>query len=153
VKVIDMTSLLDLKHHASEEAPRQVILVVEDDEDILDMLTACIETVTPYRVLPIAGGKETLQLIEEIKTVQPILFILDYLLPTMTAFQLYDRLHSLEGCEHIPALILTAVTPTPAIESAATERGLTMLGKPFDVQELVDSIQHILHHTSHVQTL
>ena len=34
VKVIDMTSLLDLKHDTSKEASREVILVVEDDESI-----------------------------------------------------------------------------------------------------------------------
>jgi CheY-like chemotaxis protein len=144
VKVIDMTSLLDLKYDASKEASREVILVVEDDEGIREVLSVCIETQTPYRVLSIESGEETLQRIEEVKAAHPILFILDYLLLTMTAFQLYDHLHSLEECEHTPAIILTAATPNLWIDSAVAERGLEMLAKPFDVDELLDCIEQTL---------
>ena len=136
-----MTSLLDLKHDASKEAPRQVILVVEDDESIRELLSVCIETETPYRVLSMESAEETLQRIEEIKAARPILFILDYFLPTMTAFHLYDRLHILKELAPVPALILTAASPNLGIDAAVAERELAMLAKPFDVDELLDCIE------------
>jgi CheY-like chemotaxis protein len=141
VKVIDMTSLLGLKHDASNEASREVILVVEDDEDIRELLSLCIETQTPYRVLSMESGEETLQRMEEIKAAHPILFILDYLLPTMTGFELYDHLHRLQAGEHTPAIILSAATPNLGIDAELAERGLEMLAKPFEVEELLDCIE------------
>jgi CheY-like chemotaxis protein len=147
-----MTSLLDLEHDASKKALRESILVVEDDESIRELLTLCIETQTTYRVLSIECGKETLQRIEEVKAAQPVLFILDYYLPSMTAFQLYDHLHQIKEFEHTPAIVLTAASPHLAIDSAAAERGLEILAKPFDVEELVDCIEQILLRTSRTST-
>lgn len=142
-----MTSLLDLKHDVSKEASHEVILVVEDDESIRELLSTCIETETPYRVLSMGSAEETLQRMEEVKTARPVLFILDYFLPTMTAFQLYDRLHELEELAQTPALILTAASPNLGIDATATERGLAMLAKPFDVEELLDCIEQTLQRT------
>jgi DNA-binding response OmpR family regulator len=140
-----MTSLLDLKHDVSVEASRPTILVVEDDEGIREFLTLYIETQTPYRVLAFESGKETLRRLEEVKAAHPILFILDYLLPAMTAFQLYDHLHRLEELAQTPAIILTAASPNLGIDAAVVERGLAMLAKPFEVEELVACIEHSLH--------
>ncbi len=147
-----MTSLLNLEHNASKEALRESILVVEDDESIRELLTLCIETQTSYRVLPIESGKEILQRIEEVKAAQPVLFILDYYLPSMTAFQLYDHLHQIKEFEHTPAIVLTAASPHLAINSAAAERGLEILAKPFDVNELVDCIEQTILRTSQTST-
>jgi CheY-like chemotaxis protein len=144
VKVINMTSLLNLEHNASKEVLRESILVVEDDESIRELLTLCIETQTPYRVFPVESGKEILQRIEEVKAVQPVLFILDYYLPSMTAFQLYDHLHEIKEFEHTPAIVLTAASPQLAMDSAAAERGLEILAKPFDVNELIECIEQTL---------
>ncbi len=141
VKVIDMTSLLGLKHNVSHEASREVILVVEDDESIRELLSLCIETQTPYRVLSMESGEETLQRMEEIKAAHPILFILDYLLPTMTGFQLYDHLHRLQAGEYTPAIILSAATPNVGIDTELAERGLEMLAKPFEIEELLECIE------------
>jgi len=139
-----MTSLLDLKHDASPEASRESILVVEDDESIRELLSLCIETETPYRVLSMESGKEALQRIEEVKAARPVLFILDYLLPTMRAFHLYDHLHGLEDFARVPAIILTAASPNQGIDTAVAERGLIVLAKPFELDELFDCIAQAL---------
>lgn len=141
-----MTSLLDLKHDASKEASRAVILVVEDDESTRELLTICIETETPYRVLSMESAEETLQCLEEVKAAHPVLFILDYFLLTMTAFHLYDRLHELAAFEQTPALILTAASPNLGVDVIAAKRGLTLLAKPFDVEELLARIEQTLQY-------
>jgi CheY-like chemotaxis protein len=49
-----------------------------------------------------------LESIEEIKKVKPSLFLLDYRLPKMTAFDLYDHLQTTEAFRGTPAIIVTA---------------------------------------------
>ena len=142
-----MTSLLDLKHDASKDISREVILVVEDDESIRELLTVCIETETPYRVLCMESAEETLQRLEEVKAARPKLFILDYFLLSMTAFHLYDRLHELAELALTPALILTAASPNLGIEAAAAELGLSLFAKPFDIEELLACIEQTLQRT------
>lgn len=135
-----MSTSLDSRQYAREKT----ILVVEDYEDTRDFLDALIETETSYRVLSIADADETLQRIEELEAAHPVLFIFDFQLPAMTALHLYDRLHGLERFEHIPAIILTATTPTPEMESAIRARSLHLLLKPFNIEDFLRSIEQIL---------
>jgi len=74
------------------DAHQKTILVVEDYEDTRDFLDVLIKTETSYRVLSIADGDETLERVEELTAIQPVLFIFDFQLPAMTALHLYDRL-------------------------------------------------------------
>lgn len=128
------------------DAHQRTILVVEDYEDTRDFLDVLINTETSYRVLSIADGDETLERVEELAAIQPVLFIFDFQLPAMTALHLYDRLHGFKVFEHIPAIIITAITPTPEMESAIRARGLELLPKPFDVEDLLRCIEQALQH-------
>jgi len=139
-----MVSLSGLPPEAIEQIPFDTILIVEDDEDTCEMLTECIELETSYRVLSFADGNEALQHIEEIKEAHPFLFILDLQLPILTGIQLYDSLHALQELEHIPAIIITAATLKLELECAVAKRNLTLLLKPFDIAELISSIERLL---------
>lgn len=139
MKVIALLTVLD--------AHQKTILVVEDYEDTRDFLDVLIKTETSYHVLSIADGDETLQRVEELAAIQPVLFIFDFQLPAMTALHLYDRLHGIKVFEHIPAIIITAITPTSEIESAIRARGLELLLKPFDVEDLLRCIEQALQHS------
>jgi len=129
------------------DAHQKTILVVEDYEDTRDFLDVLIKTETSYRVLSIADGDETLERVEELTAIQPVLFIFDFQLPAMTALHLYDRLHGFREFEHVPAIIITAITPTPEMESAVHSRGLELLLKPFDVEDLLRCIEQALQHS------
>jgi len=79
--------------NAQEEETAGTILLVEDDESTRKVLEMVIETETPYKSLTFENEQETLQHLEQVIEARPILFVLDYHLPTMTAIDLYDRLH------------------------------------------------------------
>src|SRR5215471_4594822 len=128
----------------SKESSARYILIVEDDVATREMLSIFLETETSYRALAMADGEEVLQHIQELKEQRPILFLLDFSLPDMSALQLYDHLHSFQGFEQVPALILTAFTLTPEVELSITERSLTLLPKPFELYELFLSIEQTL---------
>jgi CheY-like chemotaxis protein len=130
--------------NAQEEETAGTILLVEDDEGTRKVLEMVIETETPYKALTFENEQETLHHIEQVIEARPILFILDYHLPTMTAIDLYDRLHSHKELEQQPAIILTALNRNEHREQAAAERHIEVVSKPFDLEELLRCIEQAL---------
>lgn len=130
--------------NAQEEETAGTILIVEDDESTREVLVLAIGTETPYKLLTFGNELETLQHIEQIIEVRPLLFILDYHLPTMTAIDLYDCLHSYQELEQQPAIILTAMNRNEQRAQAAAERHIEVLSKPFDLEELLCCIEQTL---------
>lgn len=127
-----------------EEETAGPILIVEDDESTRKVLEMVLETETLYKPLTFRNEHETLQHIKQVIEAKPILFILDYHLPTMTAIDLYDRLHRYKELEQQPAIILTAMNRNEQIELAAAERHIEVLSKPFDLEELLRCIEQAL---------
>jgi CheY-like chemotaxis protein len=120
------------------------ILVVEDDEDTRVMLTECIETLTPYQVRAFESAGEILKRLEGIQQAHPRLFIFDLHLPTLTGLQLYDTLHASKGFEHVPLVIITAVTLSPELQTALAKPNMTLLRKPFNIVELLNRVERLL---------
>ncbi len=115
----------------------KITLIVEDDTSIGEVLVYAISQATPYTALTVTDGFEALEII---KGVKPDLFILDYQLPRMTGIELYDRLHCLQGLENIPTIIMSANLP----ESAIRQRHLIGIKKPFELDELLDTIEKLI---------
>jgi len=138
-----MTSLrraqLQVRQHASFD-----IILVEDDRDNSEMLKECIEMETPYRVLSLENAEELLQRLQEISQIPPRLFVLDLWLPGMTGLELYDHLYAFDALQPVPAIIITASTPNEVMDKAIAERDLILLLKPFDIKELLRSIENTL---------
>ena len=139
-------SRIELQSNSQHEETAGTILIVEDDQGTREVLELVIETETPYKPITVGSGYETLQHIEQVIKTKPILFILDYRLPTMTAIELYDHLHSHKELEQQPAIILTAVNRNEQIEQEAAKRHIEVLSKPFDLDELVHCIERALKH-------
>jgi len=70
----------------------------------------------------------------------PNLFILDYRLPSMNGIDLYDQLHTVKGLEDTPGIMLSAYLPKHEIE----KRSLVALSKPFELDELLDTVEKLL---------
>ena len=117
--------------------PIKTILLVEDDSVISELLTQMIIQETPYEVFSVPDGLEALDLVKNIK---PQLLILDYWLPFMHGLEVYDRLHTTEGLEEVPAIVLSVNAPVREIN----QRHLTYIKKPFDMPKLLDAIHRLL---------
>jgi DNA-binding response OmpR family regulator len=115
----------------------KTILVVEDDKAIGKFLVAFLEEELNSQIFLALKGEQVLKMIG---TIKPDVFVLDYQLPDMNGLQLYDRLHTLDGLEDVPALVLSANPPFKEIE----QRRLPYLQKPFDLDELILLIQQLL---------
>lgn len=119
------------------------ILLVEDDDEHMEMFNLLFTLETSYRLLCLTSPVEVLQRLDEIKRLKPALFLLDYDLPDMTALELFDCLHQTKGLDRIPALIITAYLPEEEKEPLR-HRNIHVCFKPFDIDELLETIEHII---------
>jgi adenylate cyclase len=105
------------------------ILVVDDDPDILEGITAVLET-EAYRLKTARDGKQCLELIEE---EIPDLLILDLLMPRLDGFAVIKELRSSPNYANLSIIILTTV-----IEDASRRRYELETGLEMDVQDYVE---------------
>jgi CheY-like chemotaxis protein len=118
------------------------ILIVEDDASIGEYLVQAIEQETSYRPLLVSSSQLALEVMQQVK---PDLLLLDYrLLSLMNGIELYDLIHSTDGFEHIPAIIMSASLPQPALAYEIEKRGLIALPQPHDLNEFLAALQAAL---------
>lgn len=122
----------------SEQKP--TILIVEDDLDIADMLTAYFR-VQGYDVMTVNWGEDG---VRSCQTSLPDLVILDIRLPDIDGFEVARRLRSTRRTQEIPIIFLTERR-----ERLDRLRGLELraedyITKPFDIQELRLKVRNTL---------
>jgi CheY-like chemotaxis protein len=115
----------------------KTIMVVEDDASIGMFLVQAIDEETPHRAFLVT---DALQALKALKEIHPDLLLLDYQLPYMDGFTLYDRINSQEERTVIPAVMMSANLPQHEIE----RRHLIGLKKPFELDDLLTTIEHLL---------
>src|SRR6266851_671963 len=69
-----------------------------------------------------------------------IILVVEDQLPGMDGITLYDRLHANTDPADIPAIIMSANLPTQALQ----ERHLTGVAKPFELDQLLHTIEQLL---------
>lgn len=120
--------------------PVEKILVVDDEQDILDLISFGLKK-EGYRVLGSKDGAEALQLATREK---PDLVVLDIMLPGLSGIEVLKRLKFQRQTQGIPVLMLTAkgeeVDRVLGFELGADD----YVTKPFSVRELLLRIKAIL---------
>jgi DNA-binding response OmpR family regulator len=119
-------------------APRAVV-IADDEESIADAIAMLIEEVglTPL-IAP--NGKVALELA---RAHHPALVITDLMMPIMDGAKLIEALHAearADGSHPPPILLLSAAPASVAADAHAD----AYLSKPFDLQTLEESIEHLL---------
>lgn len=124
--------------------PVEKILVVDDEEDILDLITFGLKK-EGYRVVGSKNGQEALQLALQEK---PDLVVLDIMLPGLSGIEVLKRLKYQRQTQAIPVLMLTAkaeeVDRVLGLELGADD----YVTKPFSVREVLLRIRAILKRLS-----
>ena len=119
-------------------SPHAHLLVVDDDADMLRLLTMRL-TAAGYRVSAVSSAEAALT---QLEIERPQLVLSDVRLPGKDGLALFDEIRSQHPS--LPVILLTAHGTIPdAVE--ATERGVfTYLTKPFDGKGLLDKIAQAL---------
>ncbi len=118
------------------------ILVVDDDPDLLKLLTMRLAA-AGYKVASANSGEMALA---QVAAFKPLLVITDLRMGGMDGLKLFDALH--QNDPSLPVIILTAHGSIPdAIE--ATRRGVFgFLTKPFESKELLRQVESAINITS-----
>jgi DNA-binding response OmpR family regulator len=116
---------------------QKTIVVVEDDERIGPLLVEVFAQETTYKAMWVTDGLRALQVVPKIK---PNLLITDYKLPYINGIELYDKLHSIKDMAETPTIMISASLP----EQEVRERCLVSLSKPFDLDELLDTVERLM---------
>ncbi|NPV67726.1 MAG: response regulator [Anaerolineae bacterium] len=121
-------------------ADKLQILIVEDDHDLADMLTAYLD-VQGYTVLTASQGEQALTLAARH---DPDLVILDIHLPDIDGYEVCRRLRSHHPTQDTPIIFLTEkrdrVDRLQGLELGVVD----YITKPFDIQELRLRIRNTL---------
>lgn len=130
---------------AQEEinAPKQTVLIVEDDADNATTLDLLLQLEHRYQSFYFASAEEVLTNLDVIQAERPALFILDYFLPKMNGLDLYNQLHATEGLEQVPVILVTGNLLTDTQRVQLAERGLVMINKPYDIDDMLDTIRQL----------
>ncbi|MDQ4071325.1 MAG: response regulator [Actinomycetota bacterium] len=124
----------------TEANGRPVVLVAEDDDDILALVTHRLER-SGYEVVPAADGQEALDRASERP---PDLAVLDVMMPKIDGYGVTERLREQAATARTPVILLTA-----RVQEADVARGFQAgaddyIKKPFSPAELRARVQAIL---------
>ena len=116
------------------------ILVVDDDQDILELVSFNLEK-AGYDCIVEASGE---RVVDRARRFSPDLMILDIMLPGISGLDILKKVRSEDGLKGIPVIMLTART-----EEVDRVLGLELgaddyVTKPFSIRELVLRVQRVL---------
>ncbi len=130
---------------AKKNLKKHLVLVVEDEEDIVRLISYHLEK-EGYSVLSAGSGPEALDYVFEH---HPDLVILDIMLPEMDGLEVCRRLRSSEKTASTPILILSArkeeLDRVLGLEMGADDYMI----KPFSVRELMARVKAMLRRVEH----
>ncbi|MBA2285563.1 MAG: response regulator [Ktedonobacteraceae bacterium] len=125
----------------SEISPH--ILIIDDDPAILELMSLILEGEGNYRVTAVEIVFEDVAAIERL---QPDLILLDFLTQgRQTGWTLLQKLKLYRPTKDIPVVLCTAaLQDVKEQEPVLTQKGIPILYKPFDVDELLHVVEQAL---------
>lgn len=117
------------------------ILVIEDEVALGELLEDELSAMG-FRVVVANNGLEGLEKLQE---VEPDLIICDRAMPTMTGYELLERIRGIfPQYGSVPFIFLTALTDAKDKQAVQPLRPFAYLEKPLDFQVLMDTIEKAL---------
>lgn len=116
--------------------PKRTILLVDDDGDILAMISILLET-KGFEVLTCSSGVEAL---EKLKTVKPNLVLLDVMMPGMSGYDVLVHMKQRPETQNIPVIMVTARGEGTDIISGYQYGADYYIPKPFTSDQLLYGI-------------
>ena len=118
------------------------ILVINDDQSILDLFRLLLEA-EGYQVIL---SKVAYEDVQEIEHLHPALIILDFKIGQHNlGWTLLQKLKMYPPTKDIPLILCTAaLTEVREQEEALRQKGIPLIYKPFEIDELLQVIQQCL---------
>ena len=123
-----------------EEAQKSTVLVVDDNLQNLELITAYLEDVD-CGILSAEGGREALDIIQ---TTPPDLVLLDVMMPQISGFEVCKQIKNNPKTAHVPVIMVTALNEMGDIERAIDSGTDDFLSKPVNKWELLTRVRTML---------
>ena len=135
----DLNAFLDRSGPGVRAKEGPSVLLVDDDARVRELVRVTLEQ-EGYRVREAAGADEGMTAIEQER---PDLVLLDVLMPQVDGWEMLRRMQDRFGTGTIPVLMFSG-SATDASDAEAASRGARgFVGKPFDLERLVDQTKQI----------
>ncbi|MBN1221141.1 MAG: response regulator [Anaerolineae bacterium] len=116
------------------------VLVVDDEPIVREMMEGFLAPVG-YDVICVESGPEAL---EQIGNVNPDVILLDVMMPDMSGFELCERLKADKRWQHIPIILVTALSSKDDLVRGFDAGADDFLNKPVDSVELRARVRSLL---------
>lgn len=127
------------------ERERPVVLVADDDPEIRAILRANLDDFV-CDVFVANNGEEAL---EQLLVERPDLVLLDVMMPEFNGWEICKYVKEKPQLDHTAVLILTAIGKTVNDLTSPLYGADAYLDKPFDLDELNDTISRLLAERGH----
>jgi len=113
------------------------VLVIEDDKEILNIISLVLEGDGHITILSSSGA-----VLQDIKGIKPDLILMDEWLGTELGSNLCRKLKSDPATNDIPVILISALS---TIDRIALEAGAdAFISKPFDIVELSETVNRYI---------
>lgn len=116
------------------------ILVVEDDQDIMRILTHAL-TAAGYHVVPAYGGEDA---IRKVKLHKPDLVLTDLSMPGVSGVEVIEAIKTDPVTQHIPVIAVTAHVWDGIAQSAGQVGCDGYISKPFTSRQIIQEVHRHL---------
>jgi excisionase family DNA binding protein len=117
-----------------------LVLLVDDDDRVRELVRVNLEF-EGYTIREAASAEEGMAAIEEAK---PDLILLDVMMPHIDGWEMLRRVQERHGVGSIPVIMFSGKLDERAQAEAAQRGASGFVGKPFDLQQLVDQTKQIV---------
>lgn len=126
---------------------QQTVIIVDDDKGNANLLETLLREEANYQTRIYQSGRDVLEHLDEMKQCSPVLFLMDHMLPDTDGISLCAHLHANEELKKVPTILVTG-SARDATFREAKGRGITVIRKPYDINELLEVVEQLIARSS-----
>jgi len=121
----------------------RLVLVADDEEDILALVTTILER-ADYEVVSVRDGAEALTAVRDRR---PDLAVLDISMPEVDGLEVLRRIRADADTSELPVLLLSAQAQEADVKLGFATGASAYVKKPFSPRDLTDRVDKLLGHS------
>ena len=118
----------------------RLVLVADDEEDILALVTTILER-AGYEVVSVRDGAEALTAVRDRR---PDLAVLDISMPEVDGLEVLQRIRSSAATSELPVVLLSARAQEDDVRLGFATGASAYVRKPFSPRELAERVAQLL---------
>src|SRR3984893_9002872 len=123
------------------ESGKRKALVVDDDEELVELIRDHLESDGRFEVRVASNGFDAGMMVKEY---HPDVIVLDVMLPDINGKEVCQRVRSDSALDDVKIICISGMVEADKVEDLKAAGANDFLQKPFEVDQLVDRICHLL---------